>query len=203
MSFLRGHAIVFSGASGTGKTSITRRLLAADSDLMLSVSTTSRAPRGRERDGVDYHFIERGEFLDRVRAGQFLEWAEVHGNLYGSDREWVESQLAGGKDVLFDIDVQGGHKLKDRLPDARLVLILPPSWEELERRLRGRGTDSDDVIARRLAAAKQEMISASDYEEIIVNEDLASAVAQAESMIRLLRRTTDGRNHLQALVSAD
>tara|TARA_Y100001934_G_C11870819_1_gene548538 strand:- start:99 stop:557 length:459 start_codon:yes stop_codon:yes gene_type:complete len=152
---------------------------------------------------VDYHFIERGEFLDRVRAGQFLEWAEVHGNLYGSDREWVESQLAGGKDVLFDIDVQGGHKLKDRLPDARLVLILPPSWEELERRLRGRGTDSDDVIARRLAAAKQEMISASDYEEIIVNEDLASAVAQAESMIRLLRRTTDGRNHLQALVSAD
>ena len=104
---------------------------------------------------------------------------------------------------LSIIDVQGGHKLKDRLPDARLVLILPPSWEELERRLRGRGTDSDEVIARRMAAAKQEMISASDYEEIIVNEDLASAVAQAESMIRLLRRTTDGRNHLQALVSAD
>ena len=198
----RGHAIIFSGASGTGKTSLTRRLLAADRDLILSISTTSRDPRGQERDGVDYHFIERGEFLDRVRAGRFFEWAEVHGNLYGSDRHWVEEQLASGKDVLFDIDVQGGHKLKDRLPDARLVLILPPSWEELERRLRGRGTDSDEVIERRMAAAKQEMKSASDYEEIIVNEDLASAVAQAESLIRLLRRTTDGRSHLQALVSA-
>lgn len=199
---MRGHIIVFSGASGTGKTSITRRLLESDPKLILSISTTTRELRGQERDGVDYNFIERGPFLDRVRAGQFLEWAEVHGNLYGSDREWVETQLAAGYDVLFDIDVQGGHKLKDALPEARLVLVLPPSWEELERRLRSRGTDRDEVIERRLAAARAELISASDYDEMLINENLDEAVAQAKSLLRLLRATTAGRRHLQELVSS-
>jgi guanylate kinase len=156
-----GLMLVLSAPSGTGKTTLARRLVAA-CDGIFSVSATTRAPRGAERPGVDYEFVDAAEFQRRIDARELLEWAEVHGNRYGTPRRFA-GEAAGGRLVVFDIDVQGGRQIKAQRPEAAAVFVLPPSLEELERRLRGRGTDADAVIARRLAAASAEICFAAPW----------------------------------------
>ncbi len=153
-----GLLLVLSAPSGAGKTTLAHRLRASHADAVFSVSVTTRAPRGQERDGIDYHFVSAERFAALVAQGALAEWAEVHGQRYGTLRETVEAALRAGRIALFDIDVQGGAQLRHAFPrESATVFILPPSVAELERRLRGRSTDSEDVIARRLAAARAEV----------------------------------------------
>ncbi len=151
-----GLMLVLSAPSGAGKTTLARRLVERLPDAVFSVSYTTRPPRPGERDGVDYHFVDRDTFDRMVADGAFLEWAEVHGNRYGSAWAAVRSELRAGRIVVFDIDVQGGEQIAARYPDAVTVLIVPPSLEELERRLRGRRTEDDAALTRRLAVAEAE-----------------------------------------------
>ena len=145
-----GIALVISAPSGTGKTTLIKRLRKEFPTFGYSVSCTTRAPRDGEVDGRDYHFLSRERFVELRDQGHFAEWAEVHGNFYGTPLPPVREMLAKGQDILFDIDVQGAAQLRKNMPDARFLFILPPSVEELERRLRGRGLDSEEVILRRL-----------------------------------------------------
>jgi len=174
-----GLLLVLSAPSGTGKTTLARRLVAATPGARFSISVTTRAPRGRERDGVDYHFVTPGRFEELVRQGAFAEWAEVHGQRYGTLRSTVEESLAAGLIAVFDIDVQGGAVIQARWPERTVsVFVLPPSPAELERRLRGRSTDSDEEIRQRLAAARLEVArGASSYRYLVVNDALEEAVA--------------------------
>jgi guanylate kinase len=171
------HGIVFvlSAPSGAGKSTLVARLRQEFPEIAYSVSYTTRAPRGQEQDGTDYHFVSRERFLAMREAGEFAEWAEVHGNFYGTAKGPVLDLLAQGRDVLFDIDVQGAAQLRKAFPAAVLVFILPPSLAELERRLRGRGTDAAEVIAKRLANARAEVAAAADFDYLVVNDDLERA----------------------------
>ncbi len=171
----RGELYILSAPSGAGKTTLIHALLASDlgeqGQVVFSVSHTTRAPRRAERDGVDYHFVDRAEF-ERMKAGdRFLEWAEVHGNLYGTSRAEVEPRLAAGIDVVLDVDVQGAEALQARFPEAVSVLVLPPTYADLERRLHGRGLDGAREIARRLTASLTEIERYERYRYVIVNDD--------------------------------
>ena len=179
----RGLPIVLSAASGTGKTTLSRMLLDVEKELTLSISYTTRAPRGREQNGVEYHFVDDKTFLDMIAHDAFIEHALVHGNRYGSSREWTREQLDAGHDVLFDIDVQGGAQLKRIFPEAVLIFLMPPSMEELERRLRGRGTDADEVIARRLDAARREIEAGQSYDHRVINQSLENALSDLREII--------------------
>ncbi len=163
---------VVAGPSGVGKSSVSRRLLEEFPRLSLSVSCTTRPKRRGETDGVHYHFVERGEFEAMVERGEFAEHATVHGNLYGTTRRTIDEAGAQGLDLIFDIDVQGAASLRDAYPDAVTCMLLPPSVAVLEERLRGRGTDSDDVIAGRLAAALGELDRLDEFEFAVVNDTL-------------------------------
>jgi len=175
---------VVSAPSGTGKTTVCHRLVSLDPELVVSVSHTTRSPRPNERDGVDYHFVTRAEFERLLAVGAFLEHAEYRGNLYGTSAAAVEGPLAEGRDLLLEIEVQGARQLRAKLPEARLVFLLPPSREELERRLRARGTESDDAIARRLAVAAQELPEVVRYDYAVVNDELEVAVARVREIVR-------------------
>lgn len=170
-----GIALVLSAPSGAGKTTLVKRLLAEFPHIGYSVSCTTRQPRQGEVDGRDYIFLTREEFERRRCQGYFAEWAEVHGNFYGTPLEPVKDSLRQGKDLLFDIDVQGAGQLKLSLCEATFIFILPPSLDELEHRLRGRGLDDEPTIARRLANAKTEMLEARWYDAVIVNDNLDQA----------------------------
>lgn len=184
----RGFPVVLSAASGTGKTTLAHLLLDSLGDLELSISHTTRSPRGEERDGVDYHFVDDALFKTMIGRDAFIEWAEVHGAFYGSSAEITEGLLAQGHDVLFDIDVQGGRQLKKRFADAVLIFILPPSMEILENRLRRRGTDDDAVITRRLAAARDEIAEGlENYDYVITNEVLDRALFDLNAIVRAHR----------------
>ena len=185
----RGSLIVVSAPSGTGKSSIVRRLLEILPHLYFSVSATTRAPRAGERDGVDYHFLDKATFAARSAAGEFLEHAEVHGNCYGTLRDATLAQLDQGRDTLLEIDVQGAQQVKASGIDAHLVFILPPSREELERRLRERGLDAPDVIERRLAAARSEVSQVRSFDYVVVNDDLDAATQRLAVVVRALRCT--------------
>ena len=152
---MSGHLYIVTAPSGAGKTTLVRMLLENDSGIRLSISYTTRAPRAGETDGREYHYTDAGTFRSMVDRGEFLEWAEVHGNCYGTSRLWIESEMAAGRDVLLEIDWQGAQQVRKLFPAAIGVFIMPPSMAELERRLVGRGTDSAEVIARRLAAAHE------------------------------------------------
>jgi len=180
-----GLLLVLSAPSGAGKTTLAHRLAAVEPDARFSVSATTRAPRGAERDGVDYHFVSRERFDELVSAGALAEWAEVHGNRYGTLATTVDEALAQGRIALFDIDVQGGVQLLGRWPGrAVTVFILPPSMAELERRLRARSTDAEPVIARRLAAAREEIArGATRYDWLVVNDDLDRALADLRAIV--------------------
>ena len=178
-----GRLFVVAAPSGAGKSSLVKALLASDPRLGVSVSHTTRAPRGQERDGVEYHFVEMPQFEAMIAAGEFLEHALVHGNRYGTSRASVRRLLDAGRDVVFEIDWQGALQLKAQFPHAVLVFILPPSWDELERRLRGRGEDHPDVINERLQNARQEVAQASRFDFVIINGDFESALGQLREVV--------------------
>jgi guanylate kinase len=189
-----GQLLVLSAPSGAGKTTLARRFLARHADAVFSVSATTRAPRGAERDGVDYHFVTPERFAAWVGEGAFAEWAEVHGRRYGTLRRTVEAALARGQVALFDIDVQGGEQLKAAFPrEATTVLILPPDAQELERRLRGRSTDGEEVFAGRLAAAHAEVRRGlRTYQYVVVNDELEAALARLEAIAAYERERLAG-----------
>lgn len=172
-----GIALVLCAPSGAGKTTLTKRLLADHPSFAFSVSCTTRAPRPGEVDGVDYHFLNRDEFLRLRGAGHFAEWAEVHGNFYGTPLRASLDLLSQGRDMLFDIDVQGAAQLKKSLPQAYFVFILPPSRAALEARLRGRGSETEAVIAKRLDNARTELKEAAWFDAWIVNDHVDEAYA--------------------------
>jgi guanylate kinase len=181
---MRANLYIVSAPSGSGKTTLLQRLLPSFSDLRFSISHTTRQPRTGETNGVDYFFVDRPEFLNMVDRGAFLEWAEYYGQLYGTSHHFVEQHLSEGCDVILDIDVQGARQVKSRIPEAIAVFILPPSFAELERRLRSRRLESDEAIHRRLEIAKGEIPYYRDYDYIVVNEVLEKSIQLLESIVR-------------------
>jgi guanylate kinase len=182
----KGHrpfVAVISGPSGVGKSSFVKRLLGEGLTLEYSVSATTRARRPHETDGRDYLFLSREEFRRRIDAGEFVEWAEVHGELYGTLRSEIERRLDRGVNVLLDIDVQGGRSVRKMYRDGVFIFVLPPSLRSLEERLRGRGTDSDERIRLRLDNALREISLVSEYDYAVVNDDLEEAVRRVASIL--------------------
>jgi len=180
--------LVISAPSGCGKSVVLQQVLQSSAGLVYSVSVTSRAPRGAEVDGRDYHFVTRERFEQLIRENAFYEWAEVHGNLYGTRVDTIEAALAGGLDVALDIDVQGGLAVKRRSPDAVLVFLLPPSREVLEQRLRGRASDTEEQIRLRLDNAMREMEFWPQYDFVLINDRLEETVAAARQILEAERR---------------
>lgn len=180
-----GKLVIFSAPSGSGKTTIVRELLKRFDCFEFSISATSRMPRGEERDGVDYYFLSNDEFRARVERDEFVEWEEVYaGTCYGTLRSEMERIWSKGNVILFDVDVMGGINLKHLFgDDACSVFIMPPSVEELERRLRGRGTDAEDVIRKRIDKAEFELSKASEFDFTVVNDDLQEAVGETVEII--------------------
>lgn len=180
----RGLLIVLSSPSGAGKTTISRLLLAADPDIAISVSVTTRPIRPGEVDGRDYHFVEEGEFQRMVDAHEFAEWATVFNHRYGTPAAPVRAAIEAGRDILFDIDWQGTQQLHSAMGDDLVrIFILPPSMPELERRLRSRGTDSDAVIAERMARAAGEISHWAEYDYVLINADRDSCLAQVRAIV--------------------
>jgi len=173
--------------SGAGKTSLVSALLERESNIRLSISYTTRAPRQGETDGREYHFIARAEFERMIAAGDFLEHANVYGNYYGTSRRWIEDQIAGDHDVLLEIDWQGAKQLRGLFPHMVGVFILPPSLEELRRRLQVRGKDSPEAIEKRMASAREEISHVLEFEYIIVNERFDSALEDLISIVHATR----------------
>ena len=191
----RGRLIVLAGPSGVGKGSIVARLLAALPDLELSISNTTRQPRAREDEGRHYHFIDRGKFDELIQRGGFLEWADIFGERYGTPRDPVARALAEGRDVLVEIDVQGARQVKAAEPDAFMVFITPPSLQELERRLRTRGSETDQQVRRRLAKAADELAAEPEFDVTVVNDDLETAARGVVEIVDRLRRRTINGGH--------
>ena len=173
--------VLISGPSGCGKSTIIQRLLSCP-EVEFSVSATTRPMREGEVDGVDYHFLSQDEFRSRVEAGAFIEWAEVYGNLYGTLRAPMESAIASGRVFLVEIDVQGALQLRALGEDGLFVFIAPPSFEELQKRLVGRGTEAPEVVERRLKKAEDEYRERVKYDHVVVNDDLDRAVAEVRSL---------------------
>lgn len=183
MAVSAGNIFIVVAPSGAGKTSLVAALLKAEPSLGLSVSFTTRAPRTGEVDGQHYHFVDRARFERMIAAGDFLEYAEVYGNYYGTSRSWIREQLDAGRDLLLEIDWQGARQVRAAFPDACSIFILPPSLDELAARLRGRATDSDAVVARRLAEARAEIRLAAEYDFVIVNDDFARAQHELQAVV--------------------
>jgi guanylate kinase len=187
----RGLLVIVSSPSGAGKTTLCARLQRDFPELLFSVSYTTRRPRPGERDGVDYHFVDTATFDRMASAGDFAEHARVHGNCYGTPRAAVDEALERGRDVLFDIDWQGGEQLRAKFPDdAVMIWVLPPSLPVLEQRLRGRATDSSAAIEERLATAKKELLHYEIYDYLVVNDDLERAYLSVKSIYVAAHLTT-------------
>ena len=180
---MSGNLFVISAPSGAGKTSLVHALLGINPHIDLSVSYTTRDPRPGEQDGKDYHFVSRETFLEMAKRGEFLESAEVYGNLYGTSQSWIEGELASGRDILLEIDWQGAAQVRKLMPHAISIFILPPSLTALETRLKGRGQDSTEVIARRLHAAQEDISHVAEFDYVIINDKLDEALRQLESVV--------------------
>lgn len=185
----RARPLVLAAPSGTGKTTIARALVGSEPDFAFSVSATTRLPRPGERPGVDYDFVDRETFEERARRGELVEWAEVHGRLYGTPRESLDRAARQGKHVVLDIDVQGAEQIRERIPDALLVFVLPPSVDALVHRLIGRGTESEQELARRLRTALAELETAQGFDRVVVNDHL-------ERTVQLVRDAARGADTL-------
>lgn len=187
MTNIKGKVIVFTGPSGVGKGTIMKRALAEDKNLVLSVSATTRMARPGEVDGEHYHFICRDEFQTLIDEGQMLEWAEFADNMYGTFKSAVENETAKGKDVILEIEVQGAMQVKEKLDEAVLVFISPPSLEELKARLTGRGTEAHEVIQKRLSIAESEMKMIDQFDYVVVNDDLEKAIVDFKDVVKQIR----------------
>jgi guanylate kinase len=186
-----GNLFIISAPSGTGKTTILKKTIAAMKKIVFSVSHTTRTPRAGEQEGVDYFFIDKDVFLTMEQQGLFLEWAEVHGNLYGTSRSTVQAAAEQGLDIILDIDVQGARQVNEKFKDKGVfIFIAPPSLEELARRLAGRSTEAEAIIATRLANATEEMKSIDEYDFVIVNDTVEQAVEVLKSIIIAERSRT-------------
>jgi guanylate kinase len=185
---------IISAPSGSGKSTLVNRLMAGDTNLIFSVSYTTRKSRGAEIDGQQYHFIGREDFERRIANDEFLEHATVFGNYYGTHRSILERGLAEGKDVVLDIDVQGARQLNEKIPDAASIFILAPSRDELAKRLRARSEDSEETIQRRLAGAAQEILDYRRYEYVLVNDDVDRASEQLKAIVEAERKTPGARS---------
>jgi guanylate kinase len=182
-----GNLFVIAAPSGAGKSTLVKALLELDAHLMVSVSHTTRAPRGQEMDGREYHFVDETTFRAKVAAGDFFEWAEVHGNLYGTSRAAIEERVASGHDVVLEIDWQGALQIKQLFPHAVLIFILPPSWDELAQRLTRRGEDEPAVIAQRMANARLEVSKAREFDFVIINALFETALFDLKTVVHSQR----------------
>lgn len=197
----RGELIVLSGPSGVGKSTVISELLHNRPDIHFSVSFTTRKPRPGEVDGVNYNFVSRDEFEQMIRDGDLLEFAEYVGNYYGTSLKVIRDKLEHGIDVLLDIEVQGAAAVRAKCPDAVLIFIIPPSWDELARRLRGRNTDTPEVIEHRLETARAECRERTKYDYIVVNNDVVTAADEIRSILTAERCRTQNRIHLLGDIS--
>lgn len=179
--------IVISAPSGVGKTTLSKRLLQVSSSFTYSVSFTTRAPRKNEIEGVDYYFISQEEFKKMIEEDKFVEWAQVHGELYGTSVEFLDKAIETKKDVVLEVDVQGGVKIKKRYPEAVLIFLLPPSWQELEKRLNKRATEVIVKIRERIKQAKKEITYAHYYDYLVVNNEINKALSEISSIVRAER----------------
>lgn len=184
----KGILIVLSGFSGAGKGTLVRKLLETYDNYALSISMTTRAPRPGEAEGVHYFFTDREHFEAQIAAGGLIEYAQYCGNYYGTPRAYVEEQLLTGRNVLLEIEIQGALKVKELFPESLLLFVTPPSGAELERRLRGRGTETEEVIASRLARASEESEGMEAYDYIVINDDLETCVEELHHIVEAARR---------------
>ncbi len=182
-----GNLFVVAAPSGAGKSSLVKALLELDSHLLLSVSHTTRAPRGQEQDGREYHFVDEPTFRSMIERGEFFEWAMVHGNLYGTSRAAIADRVAAGQDVVLEIDWQGALQIKKLFAAAVLIFILPPSWDELRQRLQRRGEDPPDVIERRMANARVEVAQAVHFDFVIINSLFETALFDLKTIVHSQR----------------
>ena len=182
-----GNLFIVAAPSGAGKTTLVRHLLENDKQIGVSISHTTRRPRPGEENGREYHFVDVPSFLERIGQGEFLEWAEVHGNYYGTSKRWIEDEMLAERDVLLEIDWQGAQQVRKVFPQAIGIFVLPPSMAILHDRLSGRGTDSEDVIARRIAAARDEMRHVDEFDYVIINDTLQQAVGDLQAIVRAAR----------------
>ncbi len=192
MSPLRGIPFVVSAPSGTGKTTVCRAVVERDAQIEFSISHTTRPKRPAEIEGVHYHFVDSERFAEQIAADGFVEHAEYAGNQYGTSWQAIEGPLSEGRDLLLEVEVQGARQLRDRRDDARLVFLLPPSWDELERRLRGRGTDSAEAIAKRLDAAHIELAAVHQFDFAVVNEEVETTIDAVLEIVRAERTGDTG-----------
>jgi guanylate kinase len=196
----RTFPLIFAAPSGAGKTSIAQALRARRDDVLFSISATTRPPRDYERDGVDYYFHGEADFRRMIAAGELLEWAEVHGNFYGTPRRNLEKAVARGQYLILDIDVQGSRQVRRIVPEAVSIFVLPPSGVELVRRLAGRGSEETAVRERRLRAARDEIAAASEFDYVIVNQDVDASVDAVEDILRSEARRAARMPGLSAMV---
>ena len=202
---MSGNLFIVCAPSGAGKTSLVNALLDREPDIELSVSYTTRAPREGEVDGRDYHFVAREQFLEMAGRGDFLESAEVHGNLYGTSRVAIEARLQSGHDVVLEIDWQGALQIKTLFQDAVLIFILPPSWQELLQRLQRRGEDGQEVIERRMANARLEVAQARHFDYVIINALFETALFDLKTIVhsQRLKYAAQARHRPQVFAALD
>jgi guanylate kinase len=200
-----GNLFVVAAPSGAGKSSLVNALLELDSHLALSISHTTRAPRGQEQNGREYWFIDEPAFRAKIAQGDFFEWAQVHGHLYGTSRAAIQARLAGGEDVVLEIDWQGALQIKHLFANAVLIFILPPSWDELRQRLQRRGEDSSEIIERRLANARVEVAHARDFDYVIINGLFETALFDLKTIVhsQRLKYAAQRRNKTQVFADLD
>ncbi|MHB9117119.1 MAG: guanylate kinase [Burkholderiales bacterium] len=201
----QGKLFIVCAPSGAGKTSLVRALLEKDTQVMLSISYTTRARRPGEADGRDYHFVSREQFIAMLEQSEFVESAEVYGNLYGTSQIWLNEAMQQGSDIILEIDWQGAAAVRKIFPDAVGLFILPPSLEALKTRLRGRGQDSEEVIERRLAAAREDISHLNEFDYVIINNEFDIALADLQAIfraerLRLARQTARHRNLISELI---